>query len=346
MPLESVFEVPFQCIVNPQASEARPRNLEWTRRRGLIGGPGSEKRFLFSEVAEVAAYSYPDARGEDLDLAYDLMGWFFLFDDQFDVPVGQEPLSAIAACEALIAFLHQPSSPPPVSPPAAPIVGAFADTWLRMSQGMSDAWCRRTVHAWVDYLTGNLTEAADRRGAFQPPSDVRLLLRRKTIGIRPSLALAERLGRYEVPPEAYHSSHLEAMRLITIDVVVLMNEVFSLPVDEARGDPNLVTCLMNEDGLSRQQAVQRLTDQASEALDAFSALEKASGLLCRRLALRPTGADAVVQYIDAMRAWMSGSLEWHKTCGRYSARAVEQAAPDKPGYLNTVELSRPLAREG
>lgn len=163
--MESVFEVPFPCIVNPQAREARRCHLAWTRRRSLISYPGSEKRYLFSEVAEVAAYSHPNARGEDLDLAYDLMGWFFLFDDQFDVPSGQQPLSAIATCEALIAFLHQPSSPPPVTPPAAPIVGAFVDTWLRMSQGMSDAWCRRTVHAWVDYLTGNLTEAADPRAA-------------------------------------------------------------------------------------------------------------------------------------------------------------------------------------
>lgn len=138
---------------------------------------------------------------------------------------------------------------------------------------------------------------------------MKLLLRRKTIGIRPSLVLAERLGRHEVPPEAYYSSHLEAMRLVTIDVVVLMNEVFSLPVDEARGDPNLVTCLMAEAGLSRRQAVQRLTDRAAEALDAFSALEKGTGLLCKGLALRPTGAAAVERYIDAMRAWMSGSLE-------------------------------------
>src|SRR5688500_10531233 len=96
------FVVPFLFQVHPDQDAARARNLEWARSQGAVRGGEAAERCLSSKVTDLAAYLYPDVGKEELDLAYDLMGWFFLFDDQFTVPAGAHPAAAVAACQDMI----------------------------------------------------------------------------------------------------------------------------------------------------------------------------------------------------------------------------------------------------
>ncbi|MFF9641470.1 terpene synthase family protein [Kitasatospora aureofaciens] len=91
-------------------------------------------------------------------------------------------------------------------------------------------------------LPGRLAHQDRRPGARRParpllPPPHHWRARRRTIGVRPLAALAERAGRLEVPLPAWHSSHLEAMRIATCDAIIAMNEIHSLDKDGAGGHP-------------------------------------------------------------------------------------------------------------
>ncbi|MFJ3723359.1 hypothetical protein ACIPYQ_12410 [Streptomyces sp. NPDC090045] len=70
------------------------------------------------------------------------MAFFFVFDDQFDGPLGQDPARAAAACRQLIDIVHG----------AAPAAGAdacsvaFADLWARSCGGAPPGWVARTAY--------------------------------------------------------------------------------------------------------------------------------------------------------------------------------------------------------
>ena len=334
---ERMFDLPFALRVNPERSAARARNLAWAREQSLLSGDEAERRYLLGVVAELAAFAYPGAAGPPLDLAFDVMGWFFLFDDQFDLPDGRYPHAALAACRAMIEFVRLPAHE--LSAFAPPIVRAFADCWQRMTDGMTPDWVQRMAHMWVDYLDGHFTEAADLRHPLGVSPQTHLLLRRKTIGMRPSLALGERITRAEVPVVAWYSTHLEAMRLTTLDVVIYVNEVFSFDRDEACGNANLARLLMQERDCERPDAMHLIRGRAHADVRRFMELERQIPELCDALTLDRNGREAVHLHVTCMRDWMVGAYGWHVASGRYTADSAPMASAGHAGMLNVSDLS-------
>ncbi|MFD9418605.1 terpene synthase family protein [Streptomyces goshikiensis] len=89
----------------------------------------------------------------------------------------------------------------------------------------------------MDYLSANLTEACDRRAGMVADSGEWMRLRRKVIGVRPSIDVCERVGHFEVPAPVVHSTAVESARDVVAYVIILINEVYSLENDEARDAP-------------------------------------------------------------------------------------------------------------
>ncbi|MFD9574958.1 pentalenene synthase [Streptomyces sp. NPDC059982] len=338
MPQDVEFDIPVRSWTTPELAAARERNLQWARRTGLVGGAEAERRYLFSQVADVAAYSYPDALGADLDLAFDVNGWFFLFDDQFDVPLGQWPPAA-TVCEELIDLLHLPPGTPPLV--SSPLADAFADVWQRMAHGMSRRWQGRTAQHWMEYLASNLTEAVDRRAGMVPDSEEWMRLRRKVIGVRPSIDVCERVGHFEVPAPVVYSTAVESVREVVTDVIILINEVYSLENDEARDAPNLVTCLMRERQCSRAEAIGELRRRAGIQIGRLPRLRQQISGLCQPRGLPAAAQEATSRYVDAILAYMRGIYDWHRLAGRYTPHVAQQASPTTPGYLNLGNLAAP-----
>jgi Terpene synthase family 2, C-terminal metal binding len=113
------------------------------------------------KLAEAAAFFYPDATPEGLDLAADLMGWYFPpFDDQFDGELGRDPRRAAEICAHLIAILNL--SEGAQLPASYPVTAGFANLWWRSCRGMSNDWRQRAAHHWKKYLTGQLGEVVNR----------------------------------------------------------------------------------------------------------------------------------------------------------------------------------------
>lgn len=332
MPQDIDFHMPLPGRRNPECARARADHLDWPRSLGLITTQAAAARHRKGNYADLAAGFYPSAAGADLDLGVDLMSWFFLFDDLFDGPRGNDPEQAAQLIDRVAAALDGPL------PEDAPLIAVgFADVWRRTCQGMSQNWCARSARHWRAYFSGYVEEAASRR--FNTPCDSAaeyLAMRRRTIGVQPTVDLGERAAHCEVPQRVFDSAVLTAMLVIAIDVNLLFNDIASLEKEEARGElNNMVLILMREHGWSRRRSIAQMQEEVRTRLDQFLLLEACLPKVCDTFGLTAFERANVERYrLDAVRSVIRGSYDWHRSSGRYDAAFARAAG--EIGYLEEL----------
>lgn len=334
--------MPYPEKTAADLSAALERHLRWARDMGFMPSEAAADRYRFCQHAEVGAWFCPEpGQNRDLDLQLDVNGWFFMMDDAFDVPAGQTADGAVAVCQRLIELLPSPSAAG-AGRAAPPLVTAFADIWQREREGMSEFWKQRASCTWTGYLAGNLAEEADRRAvaALAPAEYMRV--RRRSVGVLPAYDMRECIGPFEVPPLAWYGTHVAAMRRLSVEHVIMVNDVCSLEKDEARHETNLVTLLASQRGISRGAAISQIVSTADDHMRKFQELESGIPRVCDQLALTGTGRAAVHRHVMSMRDMVSGNYHWSRACGRYSREAAALLGPGSPGLLGLHDLTCPV----
>jgi pentalenene synthase len=329
MPRGIDLYIPFSSRISPDVAAAHVRHLDWPCSFGLLDTEEARQRHARARYAEVAARFNPLATGADLDLSVDQVSWFFLFDDIFDGP-GGAPHPARRLVEAATAVLGHPPSPK-----AEPIVHALADVWRRTRAGMSPTWRARAATHWCAYLAGYLDEAENRERARQATLPEYLRIRRNTIGVQPALDLAERIGRFEVPPRAFASKHLIAMRLAITDLLIFQNDLCSLEKEEAVGDlNNTVLILEREHACGRSRAIDLTVELVRRRSESYLALERELPVLCRDL--NPIERAAIERYAtDALRCVARGNYDWSERTDRYSIECIDSTLSTPRSLLDS-----------
>ena len=98
----------------------------------------------------------------------DMMLFFFLFDDQFDGPIGMSPIRVKEIADSAIAAVHGPQDMSRLG--ISPIIQAYADLWKRSREGMSAMWRGRAARNWKYYFAAHVGEAIDRCSGVCPTS--------------------------------------------------------------------------------------------------------------------------------------------------------------------------------
>ncbi|MFJ1455225.1 hypothetical protein [Nocardia sp. N2S4-5] len=314
----ATFDIPIGLEINPDAGRAMTYNLHWMRRFGLISDGSAERRYLENQVADAVAFYFPYGSGDYLDLCCDILGWFFVFDDQFDT--GGFDTAAENTIVALEALTEGAAASCP-----SPLVHGFRDCWLRSTRNMSAAWRRRARISWTQYFASYRSEAVDRLiGSVLSPEDL-LLVRRKSVGTETLYDLAE-LSCGEVPPLVWHSSLVHSIRNLVTDIIIGVQDVYSLDKEigsEARLS-NLVVALATDRAISLDDAVRLVVDRAGEQCRALLELTGKVPRLSRSLGLSEAESDTVARYLGALLAFTRGNYEWHRFAGRY--RSAEPLA--------------------
>ncbi|WTW98797.1 hypothetical protein OG216_38065 [Streptomycetaceae bacterium NBC_01309] len=161
MPQNIEFDIPAPAGISPDLDAARHRNLAWVRRTGLVGDGAPLDWYTSWAMPGLAALGYPHARGAELDLCADAMAFFFVFDDQFDGRLGQDPARAARVCQRLIDVVNGGSTSPDRE--HDPCTAAFADIWRRVRLDAPPGWAPRVAHEWEYYFAAHPHEAANRR---------------------------------------------------------------------------------------------------------------------------------------------------------------------------------------
>jgi avermitilol synthase len=337
--VDVAFPDSFRFGVSPDLADARKRNLQWAQRSGLASGSEAIALYESWDVTRAAACMYPYARGEDLALVADHMGFWYPFDDQFDSPLGLDPASSSRVCEELIAVLHRaPSELPAGSSLAAK---AFADIWSRSLEGMPMAWRARAAHNWEYYFASYPHEVIARCDGVIPDWESFLRLRIGVSAMSSVADLCERVGGFEVPAVAFHSLPLIEMRKLTWELPCMANDILTLDREEPRGDVvNLILVIEKEQQCSRDSAIETAYGIFNKRLRRFSELKEKVPELGRRLGLDVKQRDGLDRYADALEYLITGYYSWAIETARFTPEQI--TPPDRPGYPE--DLLQPIAR--
>ncbi|MFF1909727.1 cytochrome P450 [Kitasatospora sp. NPDC058218] len=312
---DAELHLPFPARISPDAARAAAEHLQWPRSFGLLPTDEDAERHARAHYAELAARFHPTATGADLTLGVDQMSWFFCFDDTFDGPTGDSPLQARALVDAVTAALDRRPAPD-----ALPIVRAFHGLWQRSTEGMSPAWCARSAAHWRAYLEGHVQEAANRHHRAVLTLEEHLRLRRDTIGVQPTLDLAERIGHYELPDGVFDSSAVATLRTLAAEVDSLHNDLYSLAKEEANADPHNLLLILQRDGAGgRAASVETVLAMLHTRISRFQALEGELPTADGIAGLARNEREMLRRYVeDALHTVMRGPYDWAARSGRYN----------------------------
>jgi pentalenene synthase/avermitilol synthase len=330
MPQNIEFELPFPLRVSADMEAARRHNLDWVRQHGLAGDERSLDWYTSWDMPRLAAYGFPDATGPGLDLCTDAMAFFFVFDDQFDGPVGREPDQVARVCQGLIDIIHGTGRG------AGPCAAAFADLWRRSTEGAAPGWVARVAHEWEYYFAAHTHEAVNRCRGVPVDMEHYLQVRRGVAGTALPLSLAERGAGLTLAAALFHSPQLRIMRQIAIDITLMCNDVYSLEKEEARGDiDNLVLVIEHTQHRTRNDAITAAQQQIHHLCTRFQQLAHDIPAMCNHLALPASQRSAVDSYLNIMTAWISGYHAWETETLRYTT-ALTALPSSGPGHFENI----------
>lgn len=326
----ALLDIPFPARLNSRAHHARRHTIEWLRGYGLLSGAVAEEEYDGLRLERLMAYFYPDAPRSELELATDINGWFFVFDDQFDDQLGRSPAEVEALARAVSGVLDGPGRGR-VAPGAGPLAEAFGDLWRRATDGMPGHWCARFGTHWREFLSAYHREAAHRTSPEPMPLAAFLRLRRHSIGVAPCLDLAERCGGGALPDPVHGALPLAALRELTADVVLFVNDLVSLEKELASGDiNNSVLVLRAGAGCGLEEAVRRVSALANGHVARFGRLAGTLPGLLDAEATPPPVRASVLGSVETMRHVMRGNLSWSLETPRYAAAGVTAVRHGRP----------------
>lgn len=309
--------MPYQSRVSPDVGRARARHLHWIEEQGLWTGPRTEAACRAADFPLFAASVYPDARGEDLDLVTDLLGWAWLWDDSIDQP---GPRQADAErTERLLTLYCDVLHGRPV-PPGSPLLDAWHQLVQRLEERTSEQWRRRHIALWEATFSSFLTEARNNAAGRIPTFKEYLPLRREGGGTRICFIWAEAAGHYELPSQVLASDDMQALDQDATDVVGMTNDLYSVSNEWSSGNTdNIIPVLAQQEDCSWPEAARHAEKIINTTTAHFQKTENHFLASPLYQDLDPPARADVDRLIATMKAFMSGSLNWHRTCPRYQS---------------------------
>ena len=320
--------IPFgRCRINPAAEQVRAPTIAWLSGHGLLTTAAAVEQYDAMHFERLAAMAYPACDRAALQLISNVMGWFFLFDDQFDGILGTDPSATAAAVDAMTRCLDHP---PSGADRAGPLGVAFRELWLTSAAQMSPSWRRRTRTSWIRYLRSYTTEATARRDG---DSDLAAYLatRQDSIGIPPSVNLAEPLHQVELPPRLVGRPPLNRLMALTGQHVALVNDLFSAGKERACGETyNSVLIIQRGRQCDVASAARQVMDLIAAIHQEFQQLSAELATLLDRQATSQRERTAVAVHLACMTDWMHANLTWSRRTARYSDLGVSWASQQRP----------------
>ncbi|WP_431677671.1 terpene synthase family protein [Kitasatospora sp. KL5] len=310
---DSSLDFPFPHRRSRHHAHAAARHRSWLDRHRALADVADATAYGHWEVAELAALSHPAVGPDELALAADMLGFFFLFDDQFDSELGRRPAEVARICDRLTDILHGT-----LPDGSSDVERAFADLWRRSTAGMPGRWRARAAANWEWYFASHPAEAAGRRSARIPDRDGYLTLRRGTAAMETIFDMLERLGGFTVPQSTFHHPVLRRLRQVAADIPSFSNDVRSYPLEAPRGDVyNLVMIVQRERACPPEEACAVVLAEAQLMVEDYARLLAELPCAFRELELDEEQRGIAQRYADGITAWLAGYLHWERRTGRY-----------------------------
>ncbi|MGW7462868.1 terpene synthase family protein [Streptomyces sp. NPDC054797] len=335
--------MPHQLSLSPHLAHAREESVAWARRMGLLdpqpGDPGSaiwtEERLRGFDFAVCSAGIDPDATPEALALNASWLTWGTYGDDYYPVVFaqGRNLPAAKATTARLIAMI--PVDHAEQAEPVTAMERSLGDLWVRTSAPMTTAQRTEFRATLVDMLESWLWEVDNQiQNRIPDPVDY-AEMRRRTFGSYLTMYLCrlQHQGR-GIPEEIYASGTIRSLENAVADAASLINDIYSYQKEvEVEGEVhNYILVTRNFFGIGYREALSichALMTQRTEEFEHIVATQLP--LLYDDWKLSAEARTALDAYVDELKDWHAGILNWHQRIRRYRAEDLHRI----PGALST-----------
>lgn len=312
----SWLNMPWPARISPDVDRARTHHLAWVEERGLWPDPKTEAAYRAADFPLFVASAHPWAAGEDLDLVNDLIGWTWLWDDSFDKPGPRQADTARTA--RLLDVYRDILHGRPTTSPVPPLADAWRQLLQRLGERTSPDWNQRHAARWEATFGSYLQEARNNAAGKIPTFQDYLPMRRQCGGPSTCFSWIEAAGRYELPLHVYASEGWQSLDQDATDIVMMTNDLFSAGNEWNDGNTdNIIFVLAQQENCSWPQATRQAEEIINTRTARFQETEKHFLASSLYLDLTPSAQADTAHFINSLKAWMSGSLNWHRTSIRY-----------------------------
>lgn len=244
---------PFKTIPNPNSEEINAASKAWVESYGAFNEKAQDV-FNRCNFGAFAALAYPKSSPAHYRAAVDLINYYFVYDELSDDKDGETvrqqanaimnairyvllPLSCSRVL--IVAPFRDPYAPPPENEHvlgtmareyvvinvlfASPLIPCVVSFWIRtLEEGKaSRSTAERFMDTFGEYTECVRQQAADRDHDIIRPIEEYLIMRRGTVGVRPSFdffVLSD-----DLPNEVLEHPRVEALIRGAIDMSILSN---------------------------------------------------------------------------------------------------------------------------
>jgi hypothetical protein len=326
------FYCPFPPEIHPQVEEVHQHTFAWATQHRLLQQEAAVRRFHASRFAWLAARVHARASFEELALTNDFFTWLFMLDDQFDdSSYGRQPERMKVVVDRLLTVLGIERGEN-IQPLDGPVAEALRELWERARSLTTPQWQQRFTGHLRDYLDAYIWETGLRARGETPEIALYIKKRQDAGAMRLALDYIDLAEHVDLPPEVYESTLVQALLLITNNVVCWQNDIVSVEKELAHGDySNLVLVLAKAHNLSLQEGAERANAMTTSEIKLLESLaELVPGAF-------PDYQQELEKYLTSMRAWVRGNLDWSLESYRFSE--IEATAEgSEPSYLEAILL--------
>jgi|HigsolmetaAR201D_1030396.scaffolds.fasta_scaffold17322_2 hypothetical protein len=301
---------PFPHTLNPHVEAAQQHVNEWVQQFHLLPSQAAYARFQAAKFAWLAARAYPTAEFNKLRIVTDWNVWLFIHDDQCDESgIGKRPTQLAQLYDQFrgILFGGTPSQND------TSLTHALHELWQRICRHSNAEWRHRFLISVEDYFYACIWEAENRMSRRIPDIASYTQMRPFAGALNTDIELIELCEGVILPAAVYRHPIIKRLTLMCNNAVCWANDILSLQKELNNGDMhNLVIVLQHEQQCSWQEAVDRVADMHNNEVLAFEQLSK------QLPSFSPEIDTQIARYIDILRAWMRGNIDWALDTGRYA----------------------------
>ncbi|KAH9065032.1 terpenoid synthase [Lactarius vividus] len=292
--------------INSNYTEVKAASSEWLRSFGAFS-PKAQEAYDRCDVDRLAALAYPLQDKVGLRSGCDLINVLFVFDEYTDVAREEEvQVMANIGMDAL----RNPHKPRPKDEwVGGEITRQFWELAIKTASAQAQ---KRFIETFDAFLQAVAQEAADRAQKHIRNIQDYLAIRRDTTALRPCFAVLE--FDMNLPDKAVRHPVIEELCILTIDMILLTNDIASYNLEQARGgdNHNIITTVMHHNKTDIQGAMNWAYDYHKELEAKFMDLYE------NKIPKFGEPVDIeLAQYVEGLGNWVRANDQWGFESERY-----------------------------
>jgi len=316
------MDMPFPLTLSPHLAASRENLVRWSAGVGILGeGVWDEAKLRAFDLALCSAGIHPDATAGQLDLTSAWLAWGTYGDDYYPIAFGRgADIAGAKACNARLAqFLPLDMAGTPV--PVTALERGLADLWARTA-GPMEMPARRAFRRAITDMTDSWMWELGNQAQNRIPDPIDYIeMRRKTFGSDLTMSLSRLAHGGTTAAGIFRQRPVVTMENAAADYACLLNDVFSYQKEiQFEGEiHNCVLVVQNFLDCDAAAAMRIVGDLMNARMRQFQHIvETELPAMIDTLDLGGAAADALSGHAGNLKNWLSGILNWHEGCHRYT----------------------------